>query len=100
MTLGPTHRRGDEVLNTVLTGHQRIALRRRFPGLVIEVRSVSEVTFGLGAVRVSVSRQPFSSWAVSWPVLSEVGGYAPAGDSAIYELRAMLVEIVGRALKD
>jgi hypothetical protein len=96
MTRGSdTPGRGGDVVDTFVTGHRRIALRRRFPDLEIEVRSVSEIEFRLGVLCVTVSRPPFSTWMVSWPFLADVGRYAPAENSEVYALRAMLIEIVG-----
>lgn len=92
-------RHGD-VVDALLTAHQRVALRRRFPGLTIDVRSVSDIRFRLDACQVVVVRPPFSTWAVGRPCLIGGGRYASAEASEIHALHAMLLGIVGRPLRD
>lgn len=95
-----THDRNASVMEPLMTAHRRLALRRRFPDLVVDVRSISDVRFQIGACEVAVIRRPYSSLAVGRPYLVENGWYAPAEASEIHALHAMLLEIVGRHLRD
>jgi len=76
-----------------LSGHQRVALLRRHPGLVVEVRSISEVRFRIGDHVVLVTRPPYSTWMVTWPYVIGTMRHPPS-DQAIWSLRATLIAMI------
>jgi hypothetical protein len=78
-----------------MTSHQIIALRRRFPGVEVEQRSVSELDFVLGPEFVPVRRPPFSAWSVGRPLDRETLREAPSDRANAHALRAFLVAIYG-----
>lgn len=76
-----------------LTAHQRIALRRRFPGVQIEERTVSSFRVIADGCFVQIHRPPFAGWVISWPYVADTMLHPPSGHE-IWPLRAMLLELI------
>lgn len=77
----------------MLTAHRLIYLRRQFPDLEYEKRSISELTFTLDCAYVQVWRPPAFRWIVEWPIDQNTGWMVPKWqEPEIYRLRDILVD--------
>lgn len=72
-----------------LTARQRIALARRFSGLRIEVRSISEARFSIASAFVSISRPAFNDRLVGSAYMTGSMRHPPS-DHEVWALRVVL----------